>query len=363
MEDRVISREWWVDKDIKSLSLIQKIVHLAIQAEADKDGILMLNSGIIAGLVGCDRQTVCQSVSELADLKIVVTYQEGGDWFLWDPNHSKRQPSQGKLAPTRNMSLAPPPKEDVREWLKWKMGKDPKTSECKRLCPRAWGQVRQSAGIPEPDILAVWEVWRDKQSRPELCHLGPGAKGIITKALREAAKDSLTHLIKYAYESNDPGPRYWRGQNDSGRTYLGLDNLLQIGKLSSRLQAAAEWGDAPKTMLEDGTDYGPMDQFLARVGPRGTQSSPNPRPDRLNKQCRQMVELLLRRGHEGVTTSELASIALKYSARVSELRGHGYDVVMAERSKDGNNRYVIANLDKCLLAHPELDIVEFQEAN
>ena len=120
----------------------------------------------------------------------------------------------------------------------------------------------------------------------------------------------------------------------------------------------------PAVQSTDGTDLGPMAAYRARrpspngvasrrspsamvsntqapQAPAGTKTSPNPRPKRLNAQCRKMLLLFQQRGDRGVRTSELAQIALKYSARVSELRGHGYAIVCAERASDGNNLYVM----------------------
>jgi hypothetical protein len=37
----------------------------------------------------------------------------------------------------------------------------------------------------------------------------------------------------------------------------------------------------------------------------------------------------------------LAGIALKYTGRLSEIRGAGHDVVLTERSSNGNNLYVL----------------------
>ena len=46
-------------------------------------------------------------------------------------------------------------------------------------------------------------------------------------------------------------------------------------------------------------------------------------------------------------TSELAAIALKYTGRLSEIRGAGHDVVLTERSNDGNNLYILSGGGDC----------------
>ena len=42
---------------------------------------------------------------------------------------------------------------------------------------------------------------------------------------------------------------------------------------------------------------------------------------------------------------ELAELALKYSSRISELRGYGADIVMVERNEDGDNVYQLINVE------------------
>jgi hypothetical protein len=56
-----------------------------------------------------------------------------------------------------------------------------------------------------------------------------------------------------------------------------------------------------------------------------------------------MLRLFVERGDEGVRTRELADIALKYSSRISELRGLGADIAVVERSEDGDNLYALLN--------------------
>lgn len=48
-------------------------------------------------------------------------------------------------------------------------------------------------------------------------------------------------MVRYAYESDDPTCRFWRGDNDRGEEYLGLDNLMRVGKLGDRVSRALAW--------------------------------------------------------------------------------------------------------------------------
>ena len=59
---------------------------------------------------------------------------------------------------------------------------------------------------------------------------------------------------------------------------------------------------------------------------RGTKSTPRSRPARLSKQCQAIVDLLIVRGGVGVSNAVLSGIALKYTSRISELRGWGWNI-------------------------------------
>tara|TARA_Y100000593_G_scaffold95131_1_gene200468 strand:- start:3035 stop:3472 length:438 start_codon:yes stop_codon:yes gene_type:complete len=78
---------------------------------------------------------------------------------------------------------------------------------------------------------------------------------------------------------------------------------------------------------------------------KGTNSRMANEPKRIGCQKSFIISLFKERKLSGVWTSELASIARKYSARISELRGDGHDIVLVERKEGGNNRYVLINYD------------------
>jgi hypothetical protein len=85
--------------------------------------------------------------------------------------------------------------------------------------------------------------------------------------------------------------------------------------------------------------------WLKREGYRVTRGATSRVSDederaRLSAQCREILALLRARGPNGVWNTELAEIALKYTGRVSELRGAGFKIQIHER--DGaRNRYVL----------------------
>lgn len=61
---------------------------------------------------------------------------------------------------------------------------------------------------------------------------------------------------------------------------------------------------------------------------------------RLSEQCRQILAFLRQRGAAGCWNDELARIALKYTGRISEIRGAGFEVEIHER-KGPRRRYVL----------------------
>jgi hypothetical protein len=334
----VIAPSWWSF----SGPAAARLLHLSLMTLADRDGVVQLDSVTLAEAVGVDRREIVRLVAHLVTANRLITYQTDSGVWAWLPEVAETQPSRGALQRPRDLSLPPPPKEAVRDLMRALWGREPSTEECRRACPRAWGRVGAAAGgsVPDEDVRAVWEAWRDRQVKPGACKLGKAITTLIQSALGEASADQLIALVAYAYEADEAGPRFWRGENNHGRTYLGLDNLLVGKKLQARLQSVSVWLDSNGARGADGTDLGPLAAYR-RQGPKGTASTPDPRPKRLSDQCRKILALLQERGPAGVRTSELAGIALKYTGRLSEIRGAGHDVVLAERSRDGNNLYVL----------------------
>ena len=61
---------------------------------------------------------------------------------------------------------------------------------------------------------------------------------------------------------------------------------------------------------------------------------------RLSDQCRLMLQLLRDRGETGVTNTELSEIAIKYTGRISEIRGTGHNIETV-RVDGGLFRYIL----------------------
>lgn len=99
------------------------------------------------------------------------------------------------------------------------------------------------------DVDRVWNAWRDRQQRPDLVKFTAERRDLISARLRLGySAEDLIALVRYAYESQDPGPRFWRGENDRQTTYLDLENLLRKTKIGKRITLALAWassGDDP----------------------------------------------------------------------------------------------------------------------
>lgn len=366
----VLPPNWW---SLPPAPADQRLLHLLLMAQADRDGVVQLDTTQLAPALGTTRVSVVQLLDALEAAGLLAMYPTASGVWAWLPHVAEYQPTRGKLQRPRDPALPAPPRDRVVATLAQLWGRQPTTPEARAACPRAWGRSGRSAGStgPAPEAVAqVWEAWRARQDRPEACRLGVGARAIIARALGETTPEHLLLLLRFAYEADAAGPRFWRGANDQRRTYLGLDNLLRLGKLQERLQHALAWDErqARQGAQGDGTTLGPLasyrrpraarpaaegaadqpagDQPADRTGPAGTTSTPAPRPLRLSTQCRRMLGMLVQRGPAGVRTSELARIGLKYTGRISELRGVGCDVYVAERDPGGDNLYVMRNAGK-----------------
>ena len=118
----------------------------------------------------------------------------------------------------------------------------------------SWEEVSSSpAGSDErvsedrDPVRVVFDEWRSRQARPGSCKLTDSRRRLLVSALREYKAPDLVLLVRYAYESDEPAPRFWRGENASGRTYLDLENLLRKGKLPGRVELAQGWDETGDT--------------------------------------------------------------------------------------------------------------------
>lgn len=96
----------------------------------------------------------------------------------------------------------------------------------------------------DDDVTAVWKFWASRQRRPDLCRLTADRRKLIADRLRLGYDPTdLIVLFRYAFEADEPRARFWRGDNDRGETYLGLDDLLRVTKLGDRVVRAHHWAE------------------------------------------------------------------------------------------------------------------------
>ena len=96
--------------------------------------------------------------------------------------------------------------------------------------------------VHSDEIEQVFEAWRKRQARPDACRLTEDRRDLIRWRLGLGYEvDDLLTLFRYAAESDDAGPRWWRGDNPTRKRYTDLDHLLRRTKLAGRIEAAHEW--------------------------------------------------------------------------------------------------------------------------
>lgn len=272
----VIPGSWWQ----LPLDAGQRPLHLLLLALADRDGLCRLDSAVLVEQLGMRdveldglpcvnaKALVVRRLRGMAALGVLALYEASGAWWTWLPHVAEYQPAQGALARERDPALPPPPREAVVSTLGLLWSRTATEAEARAACPRAWGRTsraRGAGGPTEADVERVWQGWRDRQDKPGACRLGDTARAQVRRALREATPEQLLLLLRFAYEADDAGPRFWRGENANRRTYLGLDNLLVASKLQGRLQNALAWaatqGDGGAGGGGDGTSYGALANY------------------------------------------------------------------------------------------------------
>lgn len=105
--------------------------------------------------------------------------------------------------------------------------------------------------IPLADIERVFEAWRVRQARPQVCRMLADRKDLLRKRLALGySPDDLIAVIEYIYEADEPDPKWMRGQNPRHRAYLGLDNILRREPLAGRVEAALVWKESKSGATE-----------------------------------------------------------------------------------------------------------------
>ena len=347
MNDFVVGSQLLYDNLFLKLGVRTKLSYLYLCSICDANGVLMWKDSfleeklMLSQSAGLDFKSLYGEKTALSILKQynwVCEFWVDNQKYLWIPRFPGSQPNRGALKP-KKMGYPFPPDELVKQHLRNTLGREPTRKECKSASPATYGKSGSSTTMHNA-AMEVWEEWKNRQVKPGACTFSYNVSKLILDTLKHITKEQAKGLIRFAYEAEHPTARFWRGGNDTGRKYLGLDNLFRKKKLSSRVQMVEEWLlKKQKALGPMQDDFGPMAKY--RIGPAGTTTDFAGRPARLNNQQQKMIALFSERGGAGVTTTELAAIALKYSARISELRGLGYDIAIVERNENGVNTYVM----------------------
>ena len=346
----VLDSSIFTDPNMKSLGVRTRLGLIFLYTKCDRNGVIKYEDGILelslnlSASIGGDRFNLKAEklvLKRLEHLKLIHQFWLDGLLYIWVPNFPSSQPNRGSLKP-KDLGNIPPPDNEVVLYLSRAMGREPTKKECKSISPATYGK-RASAASVHSEIMAVWEEWKNRQKRPGACSLNHGTTNLIRGTLKSISVEQARLLIRFAYEADHPMAKVWRGHNDRKRTYLGLENIFRKTKLPARIQVAEEWAEKESMKLMPGEDdFGPMAKFKnMRLGPPGTTSDFKDRPARLNNQQSKMIALFRERGSSGVLTTELVKIALRYSSRLCELRGMGYDISIVERNENGVNKYVL----------------------
>ena len=204
----------------------------------------------------------------------------------------------------------------------------------------------------------MFEEWQKRQSRPSLCIFNRPVQALIQVPIQSGFSAlQLRSLIEFAYEADHPAARFWRGENSDNRKYLGIAFLMRTTKLHDRITLLDEYVDVHSSKHNrNGAIHSYYTERLSSIEGSTPIASHRSEVSNLNLQQTQILSLLVEGGQRGVWTQDLAKIALKYSARISELRALGYSISVVERTEHGNNRYALkasntvdANVDKLSL--------------
>ena len=255
MRDRVISEGWWKNERLAGLPPVGRLSWLWLAAHADRDGFLCVNMDEFGTAVGIKSPaTPSHALLLLSTFNVCLNYNGN---MVWLPDFVGTQPDRGPFKVEPNFDLSVPTSSEVRELVSNRLGRIATEKECKDICPRAYGMKRASRSQAfDKAVESVWAAWQKRQKRPGACRFSPSTQRIIRGAMREASSTDLIALIEYAYEANEGPARFWRGENQDSRTYLGLDNLFVSKKLQGRLQLVYAWkskrsgeGQAPEVDL------------------------------------------------------------------------------------------------------------------
>ena len=336
----VIPPEFWNH----NLSLPHSALLIYLIGMMDKDGIGCIDiTAQEAAKLNLNTNRFVRGVRQLESLGFVAVYSWNNKAYAWTPLVTKTQPTKGTLRRVRDNTLPAPPIDKVMRLLKSLYNID-SIKEAKKLCPRAWGIKRTPETVTVPEIRGVFEEWQKRQRRPSLCIFNSPTENIISRCvLAGYSSIQLRSIIEFAYEADHPIARYWRGENDRNQKYLGLEFLLRMSKITDRISILDDYIEFHHDKHDPNGAIAAYykERCLAPEVNKEEKTVSHSEAANLNRQQTQILSLLVQRGSEGVWTQELARVALKYSARISELRALGYSISVVERTDHGNNRYAL----------------------
>lgn len=109
------------------------------------------------------------------------------------------------------------------------------------------------------DIELIFEEWRKRQPRPQLCRLTEDRKTLLRQRLNLGYEATdFVAVIQYFFESNESDAKWMRGDNPRKKKYLDLSNLLRKEKLAARVEAALLWKLNSRTNEDQDDDFGPF---------------------------------------------------------------------------------------------------------
>lgn len=246
-QDRRLPADWWDTCERTGLGATHRLALLYLYACCDRDGRAVVDTAALAkattvavpGHAGADGD-LWLALDQLACTGVLAWRRDGLSVVAWLPD-APGWHGRGTLCPPARRAAPSLDAERVRACLAVRRGCLPADVPESDVTAITRARRTRARAAPDDDVGRVWEAWRRRQHAPDRCILSDPVRGLIAGALASTSAADLVLLVQYAYEADEPGPRYWRGENERGATYLGLDNLLRAGKLPGRLQLALAW--------------------------------------------------------------------------------------------------------------------------
>ena len=93
--------------------------------------------------------------------------------------------------------------------------------------------------MSKDEISELYKYWITNLNKEK--RLTKRRSKAIEEALKILSLEDLKLIIKYVFNSQDDYASFIRGDNDLGREYTDILNLLRIKKLEDKLEKANSW--------------------------------------------------------------------------------------------------------------------------